>query len=541
MAFEIVEKDLMARIGRLYTKSGTIETPCLFPVVNPVKQVVGVNDIERIGFRQLMMNAYLIKRGYGDVAKKVKLHGLIGWSHPIMTDSGAYQLMEYGEVDVDPDSILEYEVEIGSDIVVILDVPTQAESPKHIVITEVEETIRRARRALVLLKELDPDHKILSVGPVQGGPNLDVLTYSAYKMSALDFDVYAIGSPTTLLERYDFKSIIDMIVCVKSIVPPGKPIHLFGLGHPLIMPFAVALGVDTFDSASYAVYARDDRLMLRDGTVRLSDLECDYVPCACPVCSKYSVREMREMSSDEREPLIAAHNLYVLHREIEDIKQRIREGTLWDYLEEKASSNPRLYEAFIELRRARKLLLRFSPVTRGRVHGISVISRHSTCRPEIMRYKDRLISSYIPPEKDVLLVLPEPDERPYVRSLMYREVVKRLSQLNLVERVHVCFFNAVFGIVPHELCELYPLSQCDYVSKSTDLLSSGASVLLNYLKAHGGRYKIVVMMLTRPALKAVSRLARYIRIPHIIYAVNDVSEIPSLMDFILRRLLYVVR
>ncbi len=68
------------------------------------------------------------------------------------------------------------------------------------------------------------------MGPVQGGDKLDILSYSAAKMSELDFDIYAIGSPTTLLEEYDFSTIMRMIAVVKERLPLGKPVHLFGLG-----------------------------------------------------------------------------------------------------------------------------------------------------------------------------------------------------------------------------------------------------------------------------------------------------------------------
>lgn len=82
----------------------------------------------------------------------------------------------------------------------------------------------------------DPEHKMLIVGPVQGGDRLDILSYSAVKMGELNFDIYAIGSPTTLLEEYDFSTIMRMIAVVKEKLPPGKPVHLFGAGHPLILP-----------------------------------------------------------------------------------------------------------------------------------------------------------------------------------------------------------------------------------------------------------------------------------------------------------------
>lgn len=102
MSFEILDKDLAGRIGRLRTRSGIIETPALFPVINPMKQVVTLNDIADIGFNQVITNAYLLKRHYGDLVREVGVHKLLNWDRPIMTDSGAYQLLMYGRLRYPP-------------------------------------------------------------------------------------------------------------------------------------------------------------------------------------------------------------------------------------------------------------------------------------------------------------------------------------------------------------------------------------------------------------------------------------------------------
>jgi archaeosine tRNA-ribosyltransferase (EC 2.4.2.-) len=200
MTFEILDKDLAGRIGRLITKAGVIETPALFPVINPIKQVLPLGEIKNVGFNQVITNAYLLKRHYGDLVKDIGIHRFLNWDGPIMTDSGAYQLLMYGKVDVSPSEILRYEVDIGTDIGVILDIPTQWGRPKDAVFLEIEETLRRARSALTKLKLWDPEHRMLIVGPVQGGDKFDILSYSASKMGELNFDIYAVGSPTTLLE-----------------------------------------------------------------------------------------------------------------------------------------------------------------------------------------------------------------------------------------------------------------------------------------------------------------------------------------------------
>jgi len=379
MTFEILDKDLAGRIGRLITKAGVIETPALFPVINPIKQVLPLGEIKNVGFNQVITNAYLLKRHYGDLVKDIGIHRFLNWDGPIMTDSGAYQLLMYGKVDVSPSEILKYEVDIGTDIGVILDIPTQWGRPKDAVFLEIEETLRRARSALTKLKLWDPEHRMLIVGPVQGGDKFDILSYSASKMGELNFDIYAVGSPTTLLEEYDFSTVIRMVATVKARLPPGKPIHLFGAGHPLILPFAVAMGVDLFDSASYVLYARDDRIILRDRTVRLSELRVDRIPCNCPVCRRYSVKELMGMSKPERERLIALHNLHVLWEELQEIKARIREGTLWEYLEEKAGGDARVKSALLALRKGAEGSIKRYPgrvrSCKGHAHNIHGVPR----------------------------------------------------------------------------------------------------------------------------------------------------------------------
>jgi len=94
----------------------------------------------------------------------------------------------------------------------------------------------------------------------------------------------------------------------------------------MMFSLAVALGCDLFDSASYALYAKDGRYMTARGTYHLNKLQ--YLPCSCPVCSSLNARELFE--SENREELLARHNLYVTFEEIREVKQAILEGSLWE-------------------------------------------------------------------------------------------------------------------------------------------------------------------------------------------------------------------
>lgn len=449
--FEVIEKDEIARIGKLRTRHGVIETPALFPVINPSRQYVDLGKIKELGFNQIITNAYIIRGAYGDTAKEVGLHELLGWDGPLMTDSGAYQILQYGNIEVSPDDALRYQVEIGSDIGVILDIPTSYPRPRELVEVEVNETIRRARRAMLQLKELDPEHRMLIVGPTQGGVYRDLLAYSAKAISGLPFDIYAIGSPTTLLQAYNFTSIIKIILTVKSIVPFGKPIHLFGVGHPLILPLAVALGIDLFDSASYMLYANDDRIILSSRTVRLSELDKDYVLDGCGK----RVGELMEMSKEERVRFIAQHNLWSLSREVMEIKQRIREHDIWGYVAQKARQHPSVYRAYLTLKESslfRRLVIKLASGLKVNATQLSILDNSDLTRPEVQWARRRLrrLIKGMGDLTNALIIIGDYEE-PFIRTQVANEVI-RIG-------VRAFTYNEVYGLIPIELSDVYPFSQ----------------------------------------------------------------------------------
>lgn len=534
MTFEILHKDLGARIGRLYTKSGTIETPNFFPVVNPIRQTLSVEEIRNVGFNQVITNAYLIMRHYGELGREFGVHRILNWNGPVMTDSGAYQLMSYGEIEVLPDEILRYEVEIGADIGVILDIPTIADRDEDSVTMEVEETLRRARRGIEILRLIDPEHKMLIVGPIQGGDKLRLLDYSAKAMARLSFDIYAVGSPTTILENYDFQKIIEMIMRIRRYIPHGKPVHLFGAGHPLIVPITAALGVDLYDSASYILYARDGRAMLRDRTVRLSELGGEDLPCRCTVCSRYRVRELLELPSGERERLLAIHNLNVLWEEFQETRLRIREGTLWEYIEEKCGGNAKMLSALRRLIKYNKLDL-LDPETTGRVHGVHITRPESLRRPEITRYWRRLASLSIERKHYVLVIHGELLDKPYLRDPIVSWLIERLG--DHFSEVHVIIYDPVLGPIPYELGDIFPTAQHEYPKPPPGYMRIRANRMflayLRRLRDCGSRELVVI---TRDARD--TKIILNIGLESIVYVVNDRAHARGILEEVLGLLKY---
>jgi len=478
MRFEIKEKDLLARIGRLETKSGAIETPLLFPVINPAIQPIPPRKIrENFGFEALITNAYILKKHFQNQPAERGLHKFLDFSGAIMTDSGAYQILVYGDIETTPQEIVEYQERIGTDIATILDWPTGWKVSREHAEQTVNETLKRARELFHLKTQED----ILWVGPVQGGRYLDLVAKSAVEMGKLPFHVYALGSPTEVMERYRFDVLVDMVVTAKMNLPIDKPLHLFGAGHPLMFSLAVALGCDLFDSAAYAIYARANRYMTETGTSRLSELE--YFPCPCPKCSSETPKEVLEMSQKEKQAFLAEHNLYACLSELKRIKQAIKDGRLWEHLELRAHGHPALLQALKKLKKYEDFLEKHSPAVKR--SGLFFFNSVGLIRPEVVRYRKRLAERYSRPEEaKILLLMPQTRMRPFHRSQEFKETAKLLRNVsdgNLSE-IHVCFYAAPFGVIPIELDEVYPLSQHETaLPPDKETVEYVANQLANYI------------------------------------------------------------
>ena len=448
--FEIVDTDLGGRIAKLKLRTETIETPAFFPVVDPLRQEVSLNDIRKVGFTQVITNAYLAYKRWGLSVDSI--HNVLGWDGAVMTDSGAYQILAYGSVDISQEEILRYQRDVlKPDIGVILDIPT-GDVPYRKAVDSVEATLRRARSALEIIDPINDD--ILWVLPIQGGRYLDLVARSSKEASSLPYRMYGVGSPTVFLEKYKYDVIVRIVGTAKSLLPPGRPVHLFGAGHPLIIPFAVALGVDTFDSASYILYARNDRYMTPYGVYRLEEL--DYFPCSCPVCSRYTPKELLEMPKSERVRLLALHNLYAIYTAIKRTKQAIREGRLWEVLEELSRRHPAAARALRNLRRSFKLLEAHTPRVKPRFRGLRAYGRESLWNPKLVLFKQRIQE-----------FLPKFFER--MRSRGYRSIrlrpAKRLPEDcasgNRQDEL-ILYYAPFVGVVPIQLCGVYPSIHVDY-------------------------------------------------------------------------------
>ena len=423
--FEILHKDLAGRIGRLNTPHGSIETPCLMPVVNPHIPLISPAELREMGADMIITNSYIIHQDekLKQQALERGLHDMLGFAGPIMTDSGAFQLSVYGDIDVSSREILDFQFAIKSDISVPLDIPTPPDVPRERAETELQTTEERLLEACRLEREG------LLAAPIQGSTYTDLREKAARFASDLPFDLFPVGAVVPLMEAYRYSDLVDAVVAAKNGLGSGRPVHLFGAGHPMIFALATAMGCDLFDSAAYALYARQDRYLTVQGTGKLEEMS--YLPCSCPVCQKHTLKEL--MASPEKARLLARHNLYVSLQEIKQVKESIREGSLWDLLEVRCRSHPRMLDGLRRLASKGEWLERLDT---ARKSTFFCTSPEGSLRPEVVRYARRI--DRVSLEGEVLIT----DD----------------SHMDASGFDRVLYWKPPFGPYPAELAETYPFN-----------------------------------------------------------------------------------
>ena len=504
--FEIKYKDARGRVGTLKTPHGTIKTPALMPVIHPGKQTLQVSDY---GAEVVITNAYLIYKNddLREIALENGVHKLIDFSGPIVTDSGSFQLSEYGDVQVSNHEIVEFQEKIGTDIGTSLDIPTPPSVKRERAERELEITLQRAAESLEIRDEL----MLNSV--VQGSTFPDLRSKCADALGKMDFQVHPIGAVVPLMESYRYKELVEVVMASVSYLPDSRPRHLMGAGHPMIFALAVAMGCDLFDSAAYILYAEADRLLMPNGTLKLENLY--EMPCSCEVCTNYTPEELRQMEKSERSKLLAIHNLRVSFAEMRMIRQAIVEGSLWELVEQRCRAHPFLLEALRSLKNYQEDLEKYDPPYKK--SAFFYTGPESLHRPEVYRHLNKM--KHIPSKKSVLL-LPR-SSKPYSERLYdipenFYRIIRQQESIDISkpesralskqqsletsktedmefskqqhaktqqEDMQVTVVDVPFGVIPLELDQVYPLAQNESPDTyDEDSLKMVGSVLQDYLK-----------------------------------------------------------
>ena len=429
--FEVRDHDAAGRIGRLEVpRAGvTVETPALLPVVNPNVLTVEPSRLRgEFGAEMLITNSYII-RSTDRIRDRVLdegVHEFLGFDGAIMTDSGSFQLAEYGEIDVTTAEILEFQRRIGSDVATPVDVPTPPDADRD----RAERELATTERALADAAAADTGEMLVNA-PVQGSTFPDLREAAGRHAAGTDLDVFPVGAMVPLLNGYRYDDVVEAVTAAKRGLAPDCPVHLFGAGHPMTLALAVALGCDLFDSAAYALMARDGRYLTVAGTEHLAEMA--YFPCSCPVCAEHTPDDLRTGDDDAAERLLAEHNLHVTFEEIRRIKAAIRAGNLFELVDRRARGHPAMLDGYRALLDAADRLEASDPASKD---AFFYTSHESARRPEVRRHYDRLDRLSVP---DSLLLS---ESKP-----------PSTHEYDAVWRV-----KPPFGPFPRALSETYPLT-----------------------------------------------------------------------------------
>ncbi|HJM13517.1 MAG TPA: tRNA guanosine(15) transglycosylase TgtA [Candidatus Thalassarchaeaceae archaeon] len=348
--FEVTKRDGAARIGRFHTKHGSFTTPALLPVVNPNILTIEPREMwEDFGIEALITNSYVIWKNddLRERALSEGIHSLLDFPGAIVTDSGTFQSYVYGDVEVNPREIVAFQRDMGVDVGTMLDVFGRPDMNLEQLEGAVRETSDRAQMSL---EEAGDD--LLLNGPIQGGLYPELRMLAAHEMASArgsdrGFAIHPIGGIVPLMEQQRYRELFMIMLASRSALPPNRPTHLFGCGHPLLFPMAIALGADLFDSAAYAIFARDGRILTPEGTVKLEGIR--EWPFLSNSLSGYTPEQVKSMDDKERCRILAQHNLEVTQAELSRCREAIRNGTIWQLAEQRSHCSPQLRDAFVWL------------------------------------------------------------------------------------------------------------------------------------------------------------------------------------------------
>ncbi len=356
-SFEVLATDPTgARLGRITTPHGVIETPAFMPV-GTAATVKGLTQqaLEDLDVQILLSNTYhlFLRPGHGLIRKMGGLHEFMAWPRAILTDSGGYQVFSLSELRkvtdegvtfrshldgsehfLSPEKALEIEIALGADIIMVLDECIEAPSPESRTRDAAKRTLNWAKRSKEYFAQHGDPAKQALFGIVQGGTHAALRRESADSLVALDFPGYAIGG---LAVGESHAITCEMAGEVTPRLPKEKPRYLMGVGKPEQIPDYVALGVDMMDcvlptrSARHGcLYTSQGRLLIRNAQYATDQRPIDEA-CGCMVCRRYTRAYLRHLyASGEFLATIlnTHHNVHFYLDTMRKIREAIRFGTL---------------------------------------------------------------------------------------------------------------------------------------------------------------------------------------------------------------------
>jgi queuine tRNA-ribosyltransferase len=355
--FQILCRDpgSAARLGRIATAHGTIETPVFMPVgTQGTVKAMSPAELHGLGTQVVLGNTYhLMARPGADIIERCGgLHRFMGWDGPILTDSGGYQVFSLSRLRrihdggvsfqshydgsalfLTPESVMAVQRRLGSDIAMVLDVCPPYPSDRETACQAVDNTLAWA--ALCAESPRAEGQRVFGI--VQGGAYADLRARCAARLVELDFDGYAVGG-VSVGEPEDV--LIRAVEEGVALLPPAKPRYLMGVGVRRQIVEAVARGVDMFDCVIPTRLARNGTAFTRRGSypVKAGEYKEDKRPidetCACYACTHFTrayVRHLLNVNEILGLRLLTLHNLHQYLGFMRDLRDAIRTGCFTDF------------------------------------------------------------------------------------------------------------------------------------------------------------------------------------------------------------------
>ncbi|MFQ5894637.1 MAG: tRNA guanosine(34) transglycosylase Tgt [Nitrospinota bacterium] len=346
-----------ARLGRLLTPHGEVETPAFMPVgTQATVKGLSPNELRETGCQILLANAFhlYLRPGHELIGRLGGLHRFMGWEGPILTDSGGYQLFSMAPLlrvedegvrfqshldgsphFLTPEKAVEVQEALGADIIMALDQPLAFPATEDEARDAVERTSRWGRRC----REVHRGGNCALFGIVQGGTYRGLRERSAREVVALDFPGYAVGG----LSLGEAKSLTyELLDHTTDLLPEGAPRYAMGLGTPEDLVRCALRGADLFDcviptrhARTGCLYTRGGRLMIKHARFREDERPLDPA-CSCYTCRHFSRAYLRHLFlSDEMLGLRlnTVHNLHYYQELLARLRRAVGEGRLGPFLE----------------------------------------------------------------------------------------------------------------------------------------------------------------------------------------------------------------
>jgi queuine tRNA-ribosyltransferase len=358
-SFTTTAVDGGARTGTLTTAHGVVRTPAFMPVgTHASVKALHPDEVRDTGVDILLCNAYhlALRPGIELIERAGGLHAFMGWDHPILTDSGGYQLVSLVEVAavddagatfvspydgsrlrVTPEEAVRNQARLGADVLMCLDHPVAHGTAPAAALEATERTHRWAERC----RRVHPGDGRLLFGIVQGGFDAAARRGSARFVSGLDFDGVAIGG---LAVGEPVETMLEMTEASVAELREDRARYFMGLGTDSELLAAIALGIDMFDCVVPTRLARngtaltpDGRLSLRNATAR-DDLGPIDPECPCGACARFSRAYLRHLFQSGEilaHRLVSLHNITHLARLMEETRAAIRTHSFADFRSER--------------------------------------------------------------------------------------------------------------------------------------------------------------------------------------------------------------